>query len=205
MKVNNLMHLLAVSLFIVSCSNPNKPHNALASDATILAFGDSLTYGVGANKGEDYPSLLASFTNLKVVNAGVPGEISSKGLNRLPSLLDQHKPDLLILIHGGNDILRKHPRSELKNNLTAMFEEATSRDTAVVALGVPEPGLFLKSADVYQQLANETDVPFQLSLLPEIIGDSDLKADMVHPNAEGYHEMANGVLEFLEDQGFIEN
>ena len=87
----------------------------------------------------------------------------------------------------------------------AMFEEATTRDTAVVALGVPEPGLVLKSADVYQQLANETNVPFQLSLLPEIIGDSDLKADMVHPNAEGYHEMANGVLEFLEDQGFIEN
>jgi len=205
MKIDHLFLLLIASLFIFSCSDSNKRHYTLASDATILSFGDSLTFGTGASKGEDYPSLLASLTNLQVFNAGIPGEISSKGLERLPALLDQHKPDLLILIHGGNDILRKLPRLELKNNLIAMLSEAESRNIPVVALGIPEPGLFLKSADVYQQLASETNVPFELSLLPEIIGDTSLKSDIAHPNAEGYQEMAEGIFEFLEDQGFIEN
>ena len=142
MKLNYLIFLLAVIFYLVSCSDSNKPHNTLANDATILAFGDSLTYGTGANTGEDYPSLLASYLNLNVINAGIPGEISKQGLKRLPQLLDKHKPDLLILIHGGNDILRKLPRSELKSNLLSMFAEAESRNIPAVALGVPEPGLF---------------------------------------------------------------
>ena len=205
MKIVNLFLILAINLCVCSCNEPNKRYYALASDATILSFGDSLTFGTGASKGEDYPSLLAKLTNLQVINAGIPGEISSKGLERLPALLDKHRPNLLILIHGGNDILRKQPRADLKGNLFAMFSEAESRKIPVVALGVPEPGLFLKSADVYQQLANETNIPIELSLLPEIIGDPSLKSDIAHPNTKGYQEMAKGIFEFLKEQGFIEN
>ena len=205
MKLVNLILLLTASLFIYSCSDSNKQNNALPSNATILAFGDSLTYGTGASKGKDYPTRLASLTGLKIINAGIPGEISSKGLERLPALLEEHEPQLLILTHGGNDILRKLPRVDLKTNLLAMLDVANARDIPVVALGVPEPGLFLKSADIYQELEKETEVPFELSLLPEIIGDTSLKSDIAHPNAKGYQEMAEGIFEFLEDQGFIAN
>ncbi|MEM7401647.1 MAG: GDSL-type esterase/lipase family protein [Pseudomonadota bacterium] len=189
---------------LIACSETNQPA-ILSSDATILAFGDSLTYGTGAHKGEDYPSILSSLTGLKVINAGVPGEISNEGLQRLPSLLDEYQPDLLILIHGGNDILRKLPRAELKNNLLAMFDLANKRSIPVVNFGVPEPGLFLKSAETYQQLVNETDVPIELKLLPDIIGDKSLKADIAHPNAKGYRKLAEGIFEFLQEKEFVEN
>ena len=74
--------------------------------ATVLAFGDSLTSGVGVSKTESYPSVLARMTGLNVINAGVSGELTQEGLGRLPALLDEISPNLLILAEGGNDILR---------------------------------------------------------------------------------------------------
>ncbi len=201
MKIKILVVLFFYSI-LIACSDSNQTI-ILSNDATILAFGDSLTYGTGAKKGEDYPSVLASLTGLNIINAGVPGELSSKGLQRLPELLDQHQPDLLILIHGGNDILRKLPRNELKSNLLAMFDEADERNIPVISLGVPEPGLFLKSADTYQQLANEKDIAIELKLLPDIIGDTSLKADIAHPNAKGYRKLAEGITEILQENHFI--
>ena len=153
MKIRYLIVLIFLTLY--ACSDSNNKYPRLSDDARILAFGDSLTYGTGAKKGQDYPSILASLTQREVINSGIPGETSNQGLERLPGLLDQHKPDLLIIIHGGNDILRKHSRSELKSNLLSMFAEAESRSIPVISLGVPEPGIFLKSAEVYQQLEDE--------------------------------------------------
>ena len=73
-------------------------------------------------------------------------------MQRLPALLDQHNPDLFILIYGGNDILKKLPRSEQKNNLLAKIELAKTKDIEVVMLGVPNPGIFLKSAEIYEEI-----------------------------------------------------
>jgi len=202
MKIN-VLSILLLTFSIYSCSDSPKQLTTLSSDATILAFGDSLTHGTGANKGEDYPTLLAELTNFKVINAGVPGEISSKGLERLPKLLDEHDPDLLILTHGGNDILKKLSRNEQKSNLSAMIELAKTRNIQIAMLGVPEPGIFLKSAEIYEQLASETNIPIELSLLPDILGDNSLKSDIAHPNAEGYQLMAEGIFEFLKDNGAL--
>ncbi|QMU60517.1 MAG: arylesterase [Gammaproteobacteria bacterium] len=198
MKINVLAILLLV-FALFTCSDSSKNLSPLSSDATILAFGDSLTYGTGANKGEDYPALLSKLANITVINAGVPGEISSKGLERLPKILDEHKPDLLILIHGGNDILKKLSRIEQKSNLSAMIESAKTRNIEVAMLGVPEPGIFLKSSELYEEIANETNIPIELSLLPDILGDNSLKSDFAHPNADGYQLLAEGIFEFLED------
>jgi len=202
MKIKALPILL-LSFAIYSCSDSTNNLTLLSSDATILAFGDSLTHGTGANKGEDYPTLLSKLTNISVINAGVPGEVSSNGLKRLPKILDEHNPDLLILIHGGNDILKKLSRNEQKNNLSAMIELAKTRNIQIAMLGVPEPGIFLKSAEIYEELASETNIPIELSLLPDILGDNSLKSDIAHPNAKGYQQMAEGIFEFLKDNGAL--
>ena len=202
------MKILLILLFSTaaySCSDSSKQLATLGTDATILAFGDSLTYGTGAKPGEDYPSILANLSNLSVINAGIPGEISSKGLQRLPDLLNQHNPDLLILIHGGNDILKKLPRLEQKNNLLTMIKLATAKDIEVLMLGVPEPGIFLKSAAIYEEISNETTIAGEFSILPDILGDQSLKSDIAHPNAKGYRQMADKIFEFLKDSGAIKD
>jgi len=202
MKIKLLLILL-LSLMFFSCSDSPKQLAILPSDASILAFGDSLTYGTGAKAGEDYPTILSKLTTLNVINAGVPGEVSSKGLQRLPALLDHPQPELLILIHGGNDILKKLSRLEQKNNLLAMIEQAKSKNIPIAMLGVPEPGIFLKSAEIYQEIENETNIPVEFELLPDILGDKSLKSDIAHPNAKGYEKLAEGILVFLKDNGAL--
>ena len=202
MKINYLSILL-LSLFLYACSDSSEKLTALTSDATILAFGDSLTYGSGAKPGEDYPSILSTLTNVSVINAGIPGEVSNKGLQRLPGLLEQHSPNLIILIHGGNDILKKLSRLEQKNNLLAMVKLAQEKNIEVMMLGVPEPGIFLKSAGIYEEISNQTNIAAEFSILPDILGDNALKSDIAHPNAEGYQVMAERIFKFLEDNGAI--
>ena len=194
---------LLVILLASSCSDTTQKLTPLKFNSTILAFGDSLTYGTGAPKGHDYPSLLSEIININVINKGIPGELSSQGSKRLPDVLDKFHPDLLILIHGGNDLLRKLSQSELKHNLLNMISESQQRNIEVILLGVPEPGLLLKSADVYSEVATETNVPIDLKLLKNILGNKSLKSDLAHPNAQGYQVLAKGISQFLEKNGAL--
>ncbi|MGY6274095.1 arylesterase [Methylomonas sp. MgM2] len=188
----------------VACNKTDPMLNKLPDNALILAFGDSLTYGSGASNEHDYPHILAQLTGFEVVNAGVPGEISTEGLQRLPELLDEYDPDLLILIHGGNDILRKLPQEQTRNNLKAMIAEAKRRNTSVVLLGVPEFGLmFLHSADMYSELAEAEHVPVDLDVIPAILSSNELKSDPIHPNDQGYQQLAEKIAALLHEQGAL--
>lgn len=175
----------------------------LPGDAVILAFGDSLTYGHGAATTESYPAVLQNLSGIKVINAGVSGEVSESGLRRLPDLLNKHKPDLLIICHGGNDILRKKGMEKMANNVRQMIKLAKDKNIPVVLLGVPNFGLFLSSAPVYEEVAEETDAIFIEDLVSDILSDNDLKSDTVHPNKQGYQKMAEGIFQGLQDTGLL--
>lgn len=196
--------LLTLFLILTACSDSEKVFTPLAEDAVILAFGDSLTYGTGVSKDKSYPTILEQLSGRKVVNEGISGEITATGLQRLPHLLDEIQPELLILIHGGNDILRKIDREKTAANLTQMIAEAKQRDIKVVMLGVPKFGLlFLESAAIYQQVAELEQVPIDLKTLPDILTSKSLKSDAVHPNAEGYKVMAENIFELLQQSGAL--
>jgi acyl-CoA thioesterase I len=196
--------LFAIFLLLTACSEPSKTLTKLPDDAVILAFGDSLTYGTGASTGHDYPRILAGLTKRKVINEGVPGEISSNGLKRLPALLDRYQPALLILIHGGNDMLRNIPNEQTAANLDKMIVEITSRHIEVVMLGVPKFNLLtLNSADFYQTLAETRQILIDLDTLPDILSDNSLKSDMIHPNDTGYQLIANKILTLLRQAGAL--
>lgn len=191
-------------LGVIACNKQTPMLSKLPDDAVILAFGDSLTYGTGAVTEHDYPTILAGLAGREVINAGVPGEISSEGLIRLPALLDEYQPDLLILMHGGNDILRQINPEQTRDNLKAMIVEAKQRNIAVVLMGVPKFGLvFLHSAEFYAELAQSEQVPIDLESLPTILSSNALKSDTVHPNDAGYAQLAKNIAVLLQQQGAL--
>lgn len=181
---------------------PPLPH--LAPDAKILAFGDSLTYGTGASPEHSYPAELQALVGRTVINAGVPGETTSGGLERLASTLDEHKPQLVILCEGGNDMLRKEDRKQQHANLDAMIREIRGRGMSVVLLGVPEPKIFSpKSEPMYGELARQYRLPLENEILPEVESDRSRKSDQIHPNDQGYKDVAQAVAKLLRAAGAV--
>lgn len=197
-----LARLVFLSILISGCGDtPQLPK--LSQDAVILAFGDSLTHGNGVQEQNSYPAILKKLTGREVINAGVSGEVSQAGLRRLPPLLERYHPQLLILCHGGNDILRKMDLNQMAANVKAMIRLAQEKNIPVVLLGVPRFGLFPSSAEQYKEIAKTTGVVFIEDLVPEILGDNSLKSDTVHPNKDGYRVMAETIYHVMQKAGAI--
>jgi len=176
----------------------------LPDDAVILAFGDSLTRGNGASQDKSYPAVLQQLIGRRVINAGVSGEISSAGLERLPHVLDEYHPQLLILCHGGNDILRHKNMTELQSNLKQMITLSRERNIPVVLIGVPRPALFsMESASPYVTLSNEMNLPFESRVLPEVLSRNEYKSDQIHPNSEGYKIIAEAIYRLIKESGAL--
>ena len=199
---HRVLILALTVLLLVGCSRaPDLPR--LPSDAVILAFGDSLTRGTGAGDGEGFAEILALSSGREVVDAGVPGEESDAGLARLPSVLDAVQPSLVILGHGGNDMLRRRDLELTKANLRQMVLLARDRGASVVLLGIPKPALLLGTHPLYRELADELEVPLEDEVLADVVADRDLKADQIHPNAAGYRQVAEAVHRLLTDAGAL--
>ena len=169
----------------------------------VLAFGDSLTYGTGANENESYPAQLESLIGRRVVRAGVPGEVSAQALERLPAALDEHAPRLLVLCVGGNDFLRRLGAAQAENNVRAMVRLAKSRGVDVLLVGTPEPALLPSPPAFYAAVAKEFAIPYEGSVITEVLKDTSLKSDPIHPNARGYRVIAERLAETLKKAGAI--
>jgi lysophospholipase L1-like esterase len=190
-------------LALAACSGRPPALPRLAPDAVILAFGDSLTFGTGAGAQESYPAVLAALSGRRVVNAGVPGEVSAAGLARLPALLEEHRPQLVILCHGGNDLLRRLGEEQLERNLAAMVELARAAGAAVVLVGVPRASLLPGPAELYARLARARRLPYLEEAVSEILRNRDLKSDPIHPNATGYRVLAERLHALLRRAGAV--
>ena len=201
--------LLPVFILISLCFSglsgcePSAKLEPLAEDAVILALGDSLTAGSGAETSQAYPARLQSLIARTVINAGIPGEISISGLRRLPVLIEQYQPDLIIICHGANDILRKLDLQQTRNNIQQMIDLSRSQGVQVVLIGVPEFSMFLSSAAFYEELAEKNHLPIENSVLGDVLKKPAYKADHVHPNAAGYAVIAERLVELLKDSGAI--
>lgn len=200
-----LSRLLALFFVAVSLAGCGKGPQVrpLAPDAVVLAFGDSLTFGTGAAEKDSYPAQLEKLIGRKVVRSGVPGELSARGLERLPGQLDEHQPRLLILCEGGNDFLQRQPKQAAAENVRAMIRLARGRGIDVALVGVPEFGFTLSPPGFYADLAKEFGIPYQGDVLSKILRDSTLKSDQVHPNAQGYRLMAERLAELLRKAGAV--
>ena len=194
--------VLIIVLFFTACDRIEL--NLIPADGIILAFGDSLTVGVGTKKSKSYPSVLAELSGRKVINAGVSGETTTKGLERLRHILANTNVSLLILLEGGNDILRNQNLKETKNNLAHMIEIAQSYGIDVVLVGVPENKLFSDVAPFYEELAQEYTLVYEADVISDLLWQPKYKSDAIHFNTEGYRQLALSLHALLVKHGALE-
>ena len=151
-----------------------------------------------------YPAVLEELTGLPVINAGVPGEVTAQGLSRLPGLLERHRPALVILCHGGNDMLRRESAEAIYSNLEAMVDLVRAHGAEVLLVGVPQPRLlFLQPAEIYDRLANDRHLVYLRDALPRLESDAGMKSDPIHLNREGYRQLGVEIHELLQAAGAV--
>jgi acyl-CoA thioesterase-1 len=199
-----LRHILlsCLILFSVACGQKTSLQ-PLDSTATILAFGDSLTYGTGTNRESSYPAVLQEITGLTVINEGIPGNTTEDGLQRIDKALTEHSPALVLLCLGGNDFLHKHPRQFTRDNLVSLVNTIRQSGSQVVLIAVPELGLFINDAELYADIAKQLQIPLLEDVLSDYLSDRTLKSDAIHLNTEGYHRLAESIKQFLIAQGAL--
>lgn len=176
----------------------------LASDATVLAFGDSLTFGTGVADDESYPSVLQELVGLTVVRSGVPGELSSTGRKRLARVLRETRPDLVVLLHGGNDILRRKSLAGVQQNLAAMIEQSHDAGAQVLLVAVPGRSVTLASPPLYEELAEQFRLPLVDEVLADLLLTPSMKSDPIHLNAAGYAALAAAIADKLRAAGALD-
>jgi lysophospholipase L1-like esterase len=195
--------LLGLTLLQLSACSAGPSLPPLPADGVVLAYGDSLTFGTGAEAEQSYPAVLSRLIGRRVVNAGIPGEVSAEGLARLSVTLEREKPSLVILCHGANDLMQGMDHKRTADNLRAMLAMIRERGASAVLVSVPAIGLSLSPPPFYDQLAAEAGIPCERKVLPRILGKRSLKSDIVHPNAAGYRAMAEAFSNMLRKHGAL--
>ena len=199
-----LLMIFAMIALIIFFKKETPEVIKLNSTDKILAFGDSITYGYGEGRNESYPYLLSRDIHTQVINAGINGETSQEGLQRLPALLEDSSIKLILLCFGSNDILQKVPLVELKSNLKKMIHIAKAKNIDVILISVPKISpLGLSSLALYSTVADEEHVELMNDLLVHVLSRSSLKNDYIHPNAKGYRYMADKIYEHLKSNKWI--
>ena len=151
--------------------------------------------------------MLAGLSGWQVVNAGVPGDISALALERLPALLREHQPALVLVSIGGNDLLRRLPEADARANLQRICELAQAAGAQVLVLAVPRPSMAaafigsLTDHPMYAEVAAALKLPLLAQGWAAVLADESLRADPIHANARGYAQMARAVYDAARAHG----
>ncbi len=170
--------------------------NADNNGTDIIAYGDSLVYGVGSAQG-GFVSLLEENIGKKIVNLGVAGNTTEDGMKRIESL-DEYNPKVVILLLGGNDYLRKISPEETFTNLAKIIDEIHARGSMVLLLGIQGGVLRDNYESKFKALAKEKGTGYVPNVLDGIVYDRSLMSDAVHPNDKGYALIAEKVEKELQ-------
>lgn len=201
--MKTIISFIIPTLLITACHAGSPKLQPLASDAVVLAFGDSLTFGTGTSPEKSYPAVLEQLISRKVINAGVPGETTAEGRVRLPRYLDSYQPALLLLCLGANDMILGLDEKVAAENLSAMIRMARERGAQVVLIGVPRPTLFASPPEFFREIADESSIPYLKNAMGDALKDPGLRSDLIHPNARGYRKLAEDIAAFLRDNGAL--
>jgi len=212
--------LILAALLLAACGGESRETSSTAQSPAaratpaetlpkIVAFGDSLTAGFGLLEKESYPYLLqeklkADGFDYEVVNAGVSGDTSIGGLERIDWVLEMDNVQILILELGANDLLRRMPVANMKKNLARIIEKAQAKKIRILLCGMLAPpnvgAQYQRDYQmVFPDLASEYKVEFLAFLLENVALNRDLnQADGIHPNAEGEKIMTENIYKALK-------
>ncbi|WP_435627448.1 arylesterase [Candidatus Ferrigenium straubiae] len=207
LPIRRFLLLVSAAVLVAACGGKAK-EEALPASSRVVALGDSITAGFGVASGEAWPGLLANRTGWVVINGGVSGDTSGGALQRLPALLEEHKPVLVLVALGGNDMLRRLPEQETVANLGKILAAIKAHGAKPVLLATPKPSAMgavfqnLSAADFYRRVAEEQQVPLIEDAIAEVLSDPQLKGDPLHPNAAGHKLLAQKIFDALKAIGY---
>jgi lysophospholipase L1-like esterase len=199
MKRTLLLALLAMVVvafvyFYMGSSVPIRNYPSTGTD--IIAYGDSLVWGQGADQNKDFVSLLSQKIGQPIVNLGIPGNTTQDGLNRLNGL-DIYHPKVILLLLGGNDYLKRVPIDGTFSNLGKIIEAMQKRGAIVLLLGV-RGGVIEDHFDSrYKALSEKYGTAYVPDVLAGLFGNEKLMSDEVHPNNAGYQIIADRIYPVL--------
>lgn len=189
--------ILFLAVFSISGCAPHIK-NLDSRGSSIICFGDSITYGVGASEGENYPAYLSILLKKDVINAGASGDGTADALGRLERDVLTKDPYIVIVEFGGNDFLRGIPKGDTLKNLKEMISRIQDEGAMVVLCDVSSGFLLSGYRRDYGRLARETGSIFVPALLEEILTDGSLRYDEIHPNMKGYEIIAKKLHEVIK-------
>ena len=190
--------LLALSSSVNSSASLNK------NEYVAVVLGDSLSAGYGVKIQESWPSILennlnSKGVNIRIINAGISGDTTSGGLYRLPKLLKEHKPKLVILELGGNDGLRGMSiKKVIKKNLDTMIRMSLDAESKVLLIGVELPPNYGATytdnfKNMYLDLATQYNLPLVQGSIKEMVSLNLMQEDGIHPNTKGHLQIEKEV------------
>lgn len=184
----SLLSLLLLPIFLLTaCSETKQP--ALHGQ-NIICFGDSLTYGTGAPREKSYPTQLSELIGLPVINAGIPGDTTTRALQRLKRDVLSHAPRIVLITLGGNDLKNGVDKKTAFQNLNDIVRAIQNEGALVVIGGIRLLFWDRGYAEEYEKLAEETGAILVPDILSGLMGTEKFMSDTIHPNAAGYEIMA---------------
>jgi len=197
MDKNKIKYIIIIlSILLAGCFKP-EIKNLDAQGANIICFGDSITFGYGANPGEDYPSALRKLVKLPVINAGVDGDTTFAALERLENDVLARNPKLVIVEFCGNDFLKKISKENTVKNLTQVIERIQARGAMVALVDISAGMFFREYREAFKKIAAEKKAIFIPVILNRIITNPAMKSDFFHPNARGYQVIAKRIYQAI--------
>lgn len=184
-------------LWCIGCLSVDDDHAGRPVERIqILAFGDSLTSGVGGS-GYSYPRYLAALTVIEILSDGVPGDTAAQGSSRFQSAITRVDPDLVIICLGINDFLRNIPADQSLRHIRSMLIFAEKNSVNVLLLAVPNPHTG-RVHDIFLEINESEYVQVDLYSLTDVWRNQLYRADLVHLNKEGYRALAENLKERLD-------
>lgn len=200
--------LIFLVVILAACGKSPTTYDAIPAGTTVVAFGDSVTYGHGVSKEQNYPTRLAVITGWNIINAGVSGERADQAKNRISSVLKQYQPKLVLIEIGGNDFLRRRKEQAVKEDIRSIINVVKAENGIPVLIAVPalSPIAMIglpSDSSIYKELAKEENIILIDSVFSNVLRDEKLRLDNIHPNAQGYQQMVEGIVEQLRSNGLL--